>query len=105
MNELLMATEPAVNQYSDITVAALGIGTVFFGLICIIFICSIFGKIFSAASAKSSVKEEAPVAQPAAPAELSAEEKGAVIAAVSAVIAEELGTDVSALHIHSFKKI
>jgi len=102
MDELLMATEPVVEKYSDLTVAALGIGTVFFGLICIIFICMLFGKIFSSVSAKA---EKAKTAEPAPAAELSAEEKGAVVAAVSAVIAEELGTDVSALRIHSFKKI
>ena len=94
----------ATAQYGDITVAALGIGTVFFGLVCIIFICTIFGKIFANTS-KKTVSTPAPAAVPAASAELSAEEKGAIIAAVSAVIAEELGTDVSALRIHSFKKI
>lgn len=101
MNGLLLMSAAA--QYSDLTVAALGIGTVFFGLVCIIFICSIFGKVFAAASQKK-VDVPAPAA-PAVKAELTAEEKGAVIAAVSAVIAEELGTDVSALRIHSFKKI
>ena len=101
MNGLLLMSAAA--QYSDITVAALGLGTVFFGLICIIFICLLFGKIFASAS-KRAASAPAPAA-PAVQAELSAEEKGAVIAAVSAVIAEELGTDVSALRIHSFKKI
>ena len=102
MNELLLVSATA--QYSDLTVAALGIGTVFFGLVCIIFICTIFGKIFANTS-KKAASAPAPVTAPAAQTELSAEEKGAVIAAVSAVIAEELGTDVSALRIHSFKKI
>ena len=36
---------------------------------------------------------------------LTDDEKGPVLAAVSAVIAEELGTDVSAIKIHSFKRI
>ncbi len=103
MDELLMAGAEPIVEYSDITVAALGLGTVFFGLICIIFICTVFGKIF-ASSSKKTESAHAPAA-PVAQSELSAEEKGAVIAAVSAVIAEELGTDVSALRIHSFKKI
>ncbi len=104
MNALLMASAEPVVQYSDITVAALGLGTVFFGLICIIFICTVFGKIFAATS-KKTAGSHTPAADPAVQSELSAEEKGAVVAAVSAVIAEELGTDVSALRIHSFKKI
>ena len=104
MEELMTVGASAAVQYGDLTVAALGLGTVFFGLICIIFICSIFGKIFASTSKKAGadVKQTAPVQ---ASNELSAEEKGAVVAAVSAVIAEELGTDVSALRIHSFKKI
>ena len=102
MNGLLLAAAQPTVEYSDITVAALGLGTVFFGLVCIIFICTVFGKIFANTSKKAAA---APAQAPAPQSELSAEEKGAVIAAVSAVIAEELGTDVSALRIHSFKKI
>ena len=52
-------------------------------------------------SEKPSAKVEAPTTS--APAVI--ENRQEIIAAVSAVIAEELGTDISAIRIHSFKKI
>ena len=99
MGELMMCA--ATQQYGDLTVAALGIGTVFFGLICIIFICKLFGMI--CAPRKKSPKAEGVTASVTGA--LTDEEKGPILAAVSAVIAEELGTDVSAIKIHSFKRI
>ncbi|MBQ2119284.1 MAG: OadG family protein [Clostridia bacterium] len=82
---------------SDLAVVLLGIGVVFFGLLCIVGICALFGCIFRAFAEKKPVPASAPGPDPA--------ERGAVLAAVCAVIAEELGTDVSALRVHSFRKI
>ena len=56
----------------------------------------------------TSAKKEAPVVTPAAPVAPAANaipNRGELIAAVSAAVAEELGEDVSAIRIHSFKKI
>lgn len=82
-----------------ITVAT-GIGTVFIGLIAIVILCKIIG--FLCTRSQKAEKSSAPVAkasnQPIA-------NKQEIVAAVSAVIAEELGTDVSALRILSFKKL
>jgi len=104
MDGILTVLAAEAGVYSDITVALLGFGTVFFGLVCIILLCMLFGRVFAAVPGNKAV--EAPAAPQAQPvAELSSEERGAVVAAVSAVIAEELGTDVSAIRIHSFKKI
>ena len=113
MNGIFTNVAAEAVVYSDITVALLGFGTVFFGLICIILLCVLFGRFFSIVP-KQAAAESAPavtVTQPAAQSAvqpekaLSEEERGAVVAAVSAAIAEELGTDVSAIRIHSFKKI
>lgn len=89
-------------------VIMLGLGMVFVGLICIIFLCKLMGWIFGAFSGKKKAEapkeavQAAPVNAQAAPV---VENRGEIIAAVSAAIAEELGTDVSALRIISFKKI
>lgn len=87
-------------------VIMLGLGMVFVGLICIVFLCKLMGWIIGAFSGKKTAEAQAPVAaQPAPAASTVTENRGEIIAAVSAAIAEELGTDVSALRIISFKKL
>ena len=85
-------------------VVVMGIGTVFIGLICIIVLCSLLGVL-----CKSLVKEEAkPQAAATAPVANSLpmpENKQEILAAVCAVIAEEIGTDVEALRVVSFKRV
>lgn len=88
-----------MKEYALEFVCAMGVGTVFVGLICLIIICSVIGAFYRIGTKK---KEVAPVA-PAAPAVI--ENKQEILAAVSAAIAEELGTDVSAIRITSFKKL
>ena len=81
-------------------VVIMGIGTVFIGLICIIAICSIMGAL-----CKGLVKEK-PVAKASATNNLPMpENKQEILAAVCAVIAEELGTEVEALKVVSFKRV
>lgn len=84
-------------------VIGMGVGIVFVGLICIIAILYIMGYVVRAFESK----KPAPVANtPAAPtANAAIENRQEFVAAVSAVIAEELGTDVSAIRIKSIKKI
>ena len=86
-------------------VCAMGMATVFIGLICIIILC----KIFSAVVRIGENKERKPVVQKAdaavAPANAEIPDKQRIVAAVCAAIAEELGTDVSALKVLSFKKL
>ncbi|MBQ7172022.1 MAG: OadG family protein [Clostridia bacterium] len=76
-----------------------GVGVVFFGLLAIVGICALMGRIFR------SLGEGKKSAPPAPASGLDPAERGAVLAAVCAVIAEELGTDVSALRVRSFRKI
>ena len=86
-------------EYSNLFVVLMGICTVFIGLICIIAIVSVMGAI-----CRKVVKPapEAPVLPAAAPAQGTAPE---MIAAVAAAIAEDMGADVSAIRITSIKKI
>ena len=90
---------------SNVFVVLMGMGTVFFGLIAIIILVMITGKIVTKLQKPEAAKPApAPVAAvPVAAAPVV--NKAEIIAAVSAAIAEELGTDVSGIRVHSFKKI
>lgn len=92
-----------MSEVSNLFVVVLGVGTVFTGLICIIILCKLVGLFCSAGKGKSEI---VPTATPTAQAVAKPiENKQEIIAAVSAAVAEELGTDVSAIRILSFKKI
>ena len=84
-------------------VVLMGMGTVFFGLICIVVLCYLMSLIVRETAKKEPVPAQAPAAVKAAPAPLA--NKGEIIAAVAAAVAEDLGTDVSGIRIHSFKQV
>ncbi|MCD8107874.1 MAG: OadG family protein [Oscillospiraceae bacterium] len=95
---------------STVTVVGLGIGTVFFGLICLIAICYLLGFIMTKLSKSKADKEPATADAVTAtavnaPASEPIVNRQELIAAVSAVIAEELGQDVEAIRIKSIKKL
>ncbi len=90
---------------SNLFVCLLGIGTVFIGLICLILLCKIVGLLTNKKTETTEVPATAVNITPAASVTTTIENRQEIIAAVSAVIAEELGTDISALRIISFKKI
>ncbi len=94
----------AAEQIGNLTVFGFGFGLVFVGLICIIAICSIMGAICKALI-KEDKKPAAPVASAPAKANGSIANKGEFVAAVSAAMAEELGTDVKGIRILSIKKL
>ena len=78
-------------EYSNLFVVLMGLGTVFAGLLCIILLVK----------ARLLRKQmEAPAAMPAPGAVTPA-----MMAAVAAAIAEDMGTDVSAIRIVSMKKV
>lgn len=85
-------------------VVAMGVGTVFVGLIAIVIICKIMSLILAPKDAKIEKTQEVKAA-PATENNAVIENRQEIIAAVAAVIAEELGTEVEALKIHSFKRI
>lgn len=87
-------------------VVVMGVGIVFIGLICIVVLCSIMSKIVRLLERNTA---PAAPAQTQAPAAVQAAEPIAnrqeLVAAISAALAEELGTDVSAIRILSLKKV
>lgn len=90
-----------VENISNGFVCAMGIGVVFVGLICIVVLCMIMSFF---------CKEKNPQteSQPAAAAPVQAApiaNKQELIAGICAVIAEELGTDVTNIRVLSFKKM
>ncbi len=87
-------------------VIAMGMITVFVVLICLILIITIMGKIMSAVTANQKAAAPAPAA--AAPAPVQAAPVGnkqQLVAAMAAVIAEDMGTDVGRIKIHSIRKL
>ncbi len=91
-------SEAIASDPSNGFVVGLGVGIVFLGLVLLVFITSFVGLFFKARKLKA-----API--PAAPAEEPIPNKQEMLAAVSAVVAEELGRDVSQIKILSFKKM
>ncbi len=89
-------------------VCAMGMGIVFIGLLCLIVLIKILGKV-----SELVVKDASVAAVPAMPAHVPAPapaaneipNRGELVAAVSAALAEELGTDVRAIRILSIKRV
>lgn len=101
-NEIFGYQAPQEGEASIAMVILLGVGIVFLGLICLVIVCSIFGLIGKATNRSKKKKEEI---VPAAAKEEEIPDRQEFVAAVSAAIAEELGTDVSAIRILSIKRM
>ena len=100
--EMIKTLTVAANATPDWMVVAMGVGVVFLGLVLIILICKVMG-LFFAKSAKTESKPAAAVAPKATTATI--ENRQEIIAAVTAAVAEEMGKDISALRVISFKKL
>lgn len=88
-------------EYGSLFVCLMGMGTVFFGLICLILLTTVMGKIVGGHT--SAVTPPAPVVTgPAAAPEGNRQE---IAAAVAAAVAEELGTSITGIRIVSMKKL
>ena len=86
--------------------AGMGILIVFIGLICLIALVAVLGKVSETLLREDVESKAAPKAAPArqaAPAAIANRDE--LIVAFSAAVAEELGTDVSAIRVVSFKEI
>ncbi len=86
---------------SSLFVCLMGMGTVFFGLICLIVLTMIMGKLVGGRAAPAAAAP-APVPAAAAAPEGNRQE---IAAAVSAAIAEELGAGITGIRIVSMKKL
>ena len=87
-------------EYGSLFVCLMGMGTVFFGLICLIVLTMIMGKLVGGHAAPAA---PGPVA--AAPVAAVEGNRQEIAAAVSAAIAEELGTSITGIRIVSMKKL
>ena len=85
-------------DYSSLFVCLMGMGTVFFGLICLIILTSLMGRIMSRKT-PAAPAAAAPVPADAEP------DRQELVAAISAAIAEDLGTDITGIRILSIKKL
>ena len=85
-------------DYSIIFVCLMGMGTVFFGLICLIVLTTLLGRLCG-----HRRQDAAPAA--AVPAPAPAADQQELIAAVSAAIAEDLGTDITSIRILSIREV
>ncbi len=98
-----VATDATANPPADWMVVVMGVGVVFLGLVLIIVLCKIMGSFF-VGTAKNETKAPEVKAAPASAAAV-VENRQEIIAAVTAVCAEDMGKDVSALRVISFKKL
>ena len=101
---LNMLSAGSIPEYSNAFVVLMGIGTVFLGLILIILLCKIMGAIVGRNVADTS-KTVSPVPSTPVQAQTAIENKGELVAAISAAVAENLGRDVEAIRIVSIKKV
>ena len=85
-------------------VILMGIGTVFFGLICIILLTTAMSAICRSMGDKTPAPAAAVPASPAPQAD-AIPNRQAMIAAISAAIAEEEGTDLTGIRVLSVKKL
>lgn len=106
MYDLISAKANFVGSGTEMPYTVLiGVAAVFAVLVCIIVMCKIIGLICGSKKAENIKNVEKVNAAPVAAPVQTIENRQQIIAAVSAAVAEELGTDVSAIRILSFKKI
>ena len=108
----LLTAAAAAEAPNMFFVAAMGICTVLLGLTCIIFLCTLMSKLLAhtgteeeKAPTPAAPAAPQPTAAPAAPVSAVIPNRGELIAAISAAVAEELGTDVSRIRIRSLQPI
>lgn len=89
---------------SHLFVCLMGLGTVFLGLLCIICLCKLMSTLCihltNTDHTQPTTEEVVPTSSP-----LQMPNHKQFVAAVSAAIAEDLGTDISAIRIVSIKKL
>ena len=113
MNVASMSVETlaaAAEQIPSGFVVIMGMGIVFVGLICIVLLCSLMSKVVKILEKMTAVSEPAAAPAPtavsaAATVQEPIANRQELVAAISAALAEELGTDVSAIRILSLKKV
>ncbi len=104
MENYILALSASADEPGILFTVLLGVSVVFVGLICIVGLVMLM-NLLSAEKAKPETVSPAssPVAAPAVSAAIPNRQE--LIAAVVAAVAEEEGTDISAIRVLSFKKL
>ena len=97
-------------EHNLVFVVLMGMGTVFFGLICIIFLTWIMGKVMGSVTTKApaaapAAAAPAPKATPAAPAVDPNAVAPEIVAVITAVLSEEVGIPSHGVNITNIKKL
>lgn len=92
-------------EYSNGMVVGLGMGTVFVGLISLIFICYIMGLLCKFFAGKEKATQASAPAQAPAASNQPIANKQEILAAACAVIAEDLGCEANNIKVTSFKRV
>lgn len=96
--------EPATSDPNVLMVVGIGVGTVFVGLLALVAVCWLLGNIVKLIEKPQAKIEEVPTAL-VTDNDLFNTDRGTFIAAVSAAIAEQSGTDATGIRIVSVKKL
>ena len=90
-------------DYSNLFVCLMGMGTVFIGLVCIVVLVSVMSALCR--KTESSRTAAAPIAAAPVHPQMDNGKKPELMAAIAAAIAEDMGTEISAVRIVSIKKV
>lgn len=90
---------------SPVFVLLLGMGTVFFGLLCLIVLTKLMSKVLGGEKAAAAQAAPAVAAAPAKAVTLDVADRKAFDAAIAAVIATYMGGEPQGLRIRSIKKV
>lgn len=93
-----------MTEVSNALMVGIGMGTVFFGLICLVFICFVMSKICGMFD-KGNKNQQTQSKPAAAPVGGPIANKQEILAAACAVIAEETGTEADNIKVLSFKRV
>ncbi|MBQ7364985.1 MAG: OadG family protein [Clostridia bacterium] len=105
MQPFILALSAANDDPSILFTCLLGVGVVFVGLVCIVGIVMLMNKLTSGKDQESPTPSAPAVAPVAKAVSAPIENRQEIIAAVVAAVAEENGTDISAIRVLSFKKL
>ena len=92
-------------DYPHVFVILMGMGTVFFGLICLIALTTIMGRILHRNDKPATQNDPAMISPPPAPVAMPEPNRQEIAAAICAAVAEELGTDITGLRVVSLRKV
>lgn len=96
----------AMAEPSFLQVVAMGLVTVFVVLICLIIIIKIMGAVMASSGKAAPAPAPAPAPRAASPVPAAAQpNKQQLVAAISAAIAEDMGSSVDHIRIHSIRKL